>query len=72
MERKRQTAAGVSVESRIQLGETLFFELSEKDKAYEAAREMKSYVYDCYGDVERKVDKKKVTRIEHVGFCVPK
>ncbi len=72
MERNRQTAAGVSVESRIKSGETLFFELPEKDKAYEAAREMKSYVYECYGDVERKEKGKKTIRVEHVGYCVTK
>lgn len=72
MDRKRQTSSGISIESRIQLGTTLFFELPERDKAYAAARELSSYVYDCFDDVEREVGGRKLSFLQRVGFCVPK
>ena len=73
MERKRQTSAGVSVESRIASGTTLFFKLKDKERAYENARRLTSYVYDCYEDVEHKDSHgRKFVTCDHVGYCVPK
>ena len=77
MERKRQTEAGISVESRIQSGQTHFFELSQEDQAYEKAREIKSYVYPCFEELEKETFSKiakrdiKTKRTEMVGYCVP-
>lgn len=72
MERDRQTSSGISIESRIQSETTLFFELSEKERAYVAARELGSYVYDCFEDVEREINGHKRSFLERTGFCVPK
>lgn len=73
----RQTEAGISVESRIADGRTHFFGLDQQDEAYEKAREIKSYVYPCFDDVQKDeyshLLKKniKTKRVEMVGYCVP-
>jgi len=77
MERNRQTEAGVSIESRIRDGRTHFFELEEKDQAYDKARDIKSYVYPCFETVAKDVFSPiakrdiKTTKTEIVGYCVP-